>query len=342
MRAASGPYPASTLSLQVAQEALKHESAMHLNVQRTRQEREELTHILQALGARTIDSQANFVMASAPVQTDEPGAWLRDAVSGFGIGIRAWPNRAQPFDLRPFVRITCPADIPGFLRLRQALECALAPEAMLFDLDGVLADVSGSYRAAIIDSAACFGAQISDQDIQAIKKRGNANNDWVVTHTLLHEHGIDVPFEDVKDQFERRYQGTHGFDGLWKTETLLASPEWLRNIQSRYKIAIVTGRPRLDAQRFIEHFQLDGIFETMICMEDAPLKPSPEPLFLAMRQLGVNRAWMFGDTPDDMRASRNASCLPVGVLAPGHTDAQTLFESGAAWVHSRITDVFIP
>jgi histidinol-phosphate aminotransferase len=342
LRAAGGPYPASTLSLQVAEEALKHENAMLLNVERTRLERQELSQILNALGASTIDSQANFVMARVPVKTDEAGAWLRDALSGFGIGIRAWPNRSQPYDLRPYVRITCPADIPGFLRLRQALECSIKPEAMLFDLDGVLADVSGSYRAAIIEAAAYFGAHIDDEDIQVIKKRGNANNDWVVTHTLLRERGIDVSFEEVKDQFERRYQGTHGFDGLWKTETLLASKEWLQGIRSRYKIAIVTGRPRSDAERFIQHFGLENIFETMVCMEDAPLKPSPEPLLMAMRTLGVHRAWMFGDTPDDMHAARSASCLPVGVLAPGHQDTETLFSAGAAWVHSRITDVFIP
>jgi hypothetical protein len=31
-------------------------------------------------------------------------------------------------------------------------------------------------------------------------------------------------------------------------------------------------------------------------MDDAPLKPSPEPIHLAVRQVGGQRAIMFGDT----------------------------------------------
>ena len=38
-----------------------------------------------------------------------------------------------------------------------ALRTVLAPEALLFDMDGVLADVSESYRLAILETAAAFG-----------------------------------------------------------------------------------------------------------------------------------------------------------------------------------------
>jgi phosphoglycolate phosphatase-like HAD superfamily hydrolase len=51
-------------------------------------------------------------------------------------------------------------------------------------------------------------------------------------------------------------------------------------------------------------------------MEDAPLKPDPAPVRLALARLGVKAAWMFGDTPDDVRAARGAGVLPIGVCAP--------------------------
>ena len=41
-------------------------------------------------------------------------------------------------------------------------------------------------------------------------------------------------------------------------------------------------------------------------MEDAPPKPDPQPVRLALARLGVERAWLVGDTPDDMRAARAA------------------------------------
>ena len=42
------------------------------------------------------------------------------------------------------------------MRLEAALGAALRPEALLLDMDGVMADVSASYRGAIVQTAARF------------------------------------------------------------------------------------------------------------------------------------------------------------------------------------------
>ena len=47
-----------------------------------------------------------------------------------------------------------PLDVATLERLGHALRSVLAPEALLIDLDGVLADVSRSYRTAIVATAA--------------------------------------------------------------------------------------------------------------------------------------------------------------------------------------------
>lgn len=52
-------------------------------------------------------------------------------------------------------------------------------KAILFDMDGVLAEVSQSYRTAIILTAEKFNVFVTAQDIEAEKRKGNANNDWV-------------------------------------------------------------------------------------------------------------------------------------------------------------------
>lgn len=61
-------------------------------------------------------------------------------------------------------------------------------------MDGVLADVSKSYREAILTTAAAFGAPITSKDIAAAKAKGKANNDWVLTHRLIttykEAHGV--------------------------------------------------------------------------------------------------------------------------------------------------------
>jgi phosphoglycolate phosphatase-like HAD superfamily hydrolase len=51
-----------------------------------------------------------------------------------------------------------------------------------------------------------------------------------------------------------------------------------------------------DCMEFLELHSLTSLFDSIVTMDDAPLKPSPEPIHLAMRQVGGQRAIMFGDT----------------------------------------------
>ncbi len=47
-------------------------------------------------------------------------------------------------------------------------------------------------------------------------------------------------------------QGTDGAPGLWSVETLLPTVELLEQVAAKYKVGIVTGRPRPDAVRFLK------------------------------------------------------------------------------------------
>jgi len=80
----------------------------------------------------------------------------------------------------------------------------------------------------------------------------------------------------------------------------------------------------------------------VVCMEDGPLKPDPAPVRTAASRLGVERAWMVGDTPDDIRAASGAGVVPIGIAAPGpDPDAGTiaLREAGAATILNTIEDL---
>ena len=51
-----------------------------------------------------------------------------------------------------------------------------------------------------------------------------------------------------------------------------------------------------DCAEFLSLHSLTPLFDSIVTMDDAALKPSPEPTHLAMRQVGGTRAIMFGDT----------------------------------------------
>jgi histidinol-phosphate aminotransferase len=314
MRATGGPYAVTSPSVALACAWLdRGEAAMQNAVAQAKRERERLRETLDDLGAAAQPSEANFVLA----RPADP-VWLRDGLAGLGIAVRIWPGHPQ---LDGLVRIACPADEAQFARLTQALHATLAPDALLFDMDGVLADVTRSYRQAILDTAASFGVPITHEDIAEAKACGNANNDWVLTQRLLEVRGKVVDFEQVKARFEALYHGENGRPGLSANETMLCDRSLLERLAARRPLGIVTGRPRRDAHEFLERHGIDRWFQVVVCLEDAPLKPDPAPVRRALDALSARSAWLVGDTPDDVRAARGAGVVPLGFNGRGLTEA---------------------
>lgn len=335
LRAAGGPYSVSGLSLALAGRALATGTeAKERHVARVRVERRQLEALVAELGLSAPTSQGNFVL----VRTADP-TWLRDGLAGLGIAVRIFPGEAG---LEDCARITCPGDEASFDRLCRALRAVVQPQALLFDLDGVLADVSRSYRRAIEATAASYGVTVTADDVARIKAAGDANNDWVVTHRLIVAGGVPAELAEVTERFEELYQGTDAEPGLRRHETLLPPRELLQQWAARLPLGIVTGRPRRDAERWLADQGLAELFGTVVCMEDGPVKPDPAPVTIALNRMSVASAWMFGDTPDDVRAARGAGVVPIGLPAPGEDRvraADTLLRAGAARVVTDLSEI---
>jgi histidinol-phosphate aminotransferase len=330
LRRAGQPYAVSATSVFLARARLAERPDITPFVTQIKKERRAVRESLTELGVEALPSQANFIFARTPRR-----AWLRDGLAGLGIAVRVWPEHEQ---LDQALRITCPGDDADRQRLEHALGAVLAPEAILFDMDGVLADVRPSYRQAILDCAQSFDVELTPDDVAEAKAAGDANNDWVLTQRLLATRGREVPFEDVKARFEALYQGTDDRPGLWNEETLIPSRQSLERLAAARPLGIVTGRPRHDAERFLAQHDLGGLFQAVVCMEDAPLKPDPAPVKLACEQLGISRAWMVGDTPDDLRAARAAGVVPIGFDVMD-ADREILLQSGGARVLSNLEEL---
>ena len=78
-------------------------------------------------------------------------------------------------------------------------------------------------------------------------------------------------------------------------------------------------------------------FAQVVCLEDAPLKPDPAPVLLALQKMGIQRAWMLGDTPDDLTAARRAVAVPIGVA--GADEQAALLDAGAARVLTNVSEL---
>jgi histidinol-phosphate aminotransferase len=336
LRAAGAPYPVAGPSIALALARLRNGAAsLRPHVSRIREERAALSAQLAARGVRVRASQANFVLADFGPRASFVWAALRAQ----NVLVRDFPGRPS---LEGQLRITLPGDSRDFAQLSAALELALAPDALVFDLDGVLADVRDSQRATIIETARSYGVTITQDDIAAAMRAGDASNDWILTRRLLADRGVRAGLADVTTRFQAIYLGTPAASGLREREQLLCSCDLLAELSARLPTAIVTGRPRDEARWFVERAEITASFKTLVCMEDAEAKPDPAPVRLATQRLGAQRAWMLGNTPDDVRAALGAGALPLGIVAPGDDVPSTtaaLVDAGAARVLRDVAEL---
>lgn len=198
---------------------------------------------------------------------------------------------------------------------------------IVFDMDGVLAEVTASYRAAIVETVQHFtGALISNQIVQQYKNAGGWNNDWALSQKIASDLGVEVEYGSVVDYFNQIFVGKNG-DGLIRHETWLAEPGFLDRLSRRFELAIFTGRLRYELDFTLARFVPGFLFDPIICAEHvANPKPAPDGLFAIQRMKPGRKLWYVGDTVDDARSASAAGVPFIGIVAKGHSHAAELTE----------------
>ena len=321
-----------------------------------------LMHLLEFPFLVPVPSSSNFVLFKVAETKSISAASLYADLRSRGVLVRYYPKGA----LAGYIRISVgrAKDTISLIRALRDMVADQAPLCALLDMDGVLAEVSTSYREAIIRTCASFGVTVTKDDITKYKLRGSANDDWKLTYEMITDSEqldkidrLSVTLDDVTKTFEELYQNE-----LKHTESLIPTRGLLVELRKRCRLglAIVTGRPRSDALYFLETHNLLGLFTNssdgktcLVCMgETENGKPSPEPALKALELLGCadpSRAVMIGDTPDDVSCALAAGVgVRVGVLTPNVENAskitKALKDAGATdvWSHGfqQVLDVF--
>jgi len=189
------------------------------------------------------------------------------------------------------------------------------PEVLVFDMDGVLVDVSQSYRETIRRTVFRFtGRQVSPAQVQDYKNRGGFNNDWDLSFQLIRELGANPSYEEVITCFQGIFLGENG-DGLIMRERWIPQPGLLERLAARFRLAIFTGRLRREAELTLGRFARSVRFDPILTHEDVA-RPKPYPDGLLQIAAGGGRLCYIGDAVDDARAARAAGIAFIGVAAP--------------------------
>jgi HAD superfamily phosphatase len=206
---------------------------------------------------------------------------------------------------------------------------------LIFDMDGVLVDVTESYRESIAQTVQHFtGVGVTREQIQDYKNQGGWNDDWKLSHHLIKQAGKEIPFETAKDYFQSIFLG-NGEGGLILREEWVARPGFLEELNRQFDFALFTGRPRADAALTLNRFAAELTFEPLVGMEDVSHhKPNPEGLLRILHANPGRPVYYIGDTVDDARCARAAKVPFIGIAAPSnprYLDLVFLFQEEGAW-----------
>jgi HAD superfamily phosphatase len=230
----------------------------------------------------------------------------------------------------------CP---PGKVRVKRGF-----PEVIIFDMDGVLVDVRGSFLRTTLDTVRHFtGQRVTLAQLIHWKNRSGFNDDWITSHVWIRKLGGRQSFEEVKQKFQEIYWGKN-FNGNVSRERWLLPPAALRRLAKRSEVSVFTGRTYQELDYTLDKCKVRDLFHRIVTVEDVKKgKPDPEGLFKVLNKRSPKRSVYIGDNVDDARAAHSAAMPFLGVLPKGSEARKQgksqLMELGALHVLGNITDI---
>lgn len=300
------PYSVNVVAAICASIALEDSRFIKEYLKEVRAGKQILYKELDYLGIKYYKSDANFVLAKIGANADEFCKKLREK----GILVR---NRSGERLLAGCVRVTIGTTVQTKRLIKEMRRIVREINPLLiFDIDGVLVDVSKSYREAIKETAEYFtGRVISAEEIQEYKNRGGLNNDWDLTEAIIKGNGKSVDKRKIIKKFQEYY------GGLIYNEKWLLDKRILKSLSKRHNLAVLTGRPKKEADYVLKRNKTADCFGKIIAMEDVlRQKPNPEGLLKILSRFQNSDAYYFGDSIDDMKTAVSANVKAIGVLPP--------------------------
>jgi HAD superfamily hydrolase (TIGR01549 family) len=179
--------------------------------------------------------------------------------------------------------------------------------ALLFDMDGTLADTDDAYIQKVAGLIRPFHFVFPQHDPARFLRwslmKVETPLNWLLT--VPDQLGLDQPLAALTDKLQQlRGQGSPTtfmpIEGVRPMLEVLAG---------RYPLALVTSRDQRGVNAFVDQHQLRDYFKVVVSALSAKrIKPHPAPVLYAAEQLGVSASEcvLVGDTTVDILAGRRA------------------------------------
>jgi len=221
----------------------------------------------------------------------------------------------------------------------------LPTEILIFDVDGVLVDVRGTYwRSALETVRHLTGKRVTYAELHRWKSKPGFNDDWSMVSAWVSSLGHPTSYDEARAAFEKFYWGSDGKLGNVRNEKLTVTPRQIKKWARRYELNLFTGRTRQEFSFTFENWPATKHFRTIITMDDAKRKPHPEGLQKILGKRDPASALYLGDNIDDALAARDAGVPFMAIIAPGEHGyrqrAAQFRHLGALALLPRVTELF--
>jgi len=213
-------------------------------------------------------------------------------------------------------------------------------QLLVFDMDGVLVDVTESYRETIVKTVEHFtGKTISRDSIQDYKNQGGWNNDWLLSQRICRDLGVDLPYASIVEYFNYLFLD----QGMIHRERWLPRDGLINRLSAKFELAIFTGRTTEEAEITLKREGLRDRFLLITANDVECEKPAPDGLLKIAALRPTKKLLYVGDTVDDARCARAANVPFIGIASPAHERRAEILElfrqEGAIQVLGDINEI---
>src|SRR5258707_5890836 len=152
-------------------------------------------------------------------------------------------------------------------------------QILIFDVDGVLVDVRGTYwRSALQTVRHITGERVTYAELHRWKSKPGFNDDWSMVSAWVSSLGHPTSYEEARAAFEKFYWGSDGQPGNVRNEKLMVTRLQIEKSSRKFELNLFTGRTRQEFSFTFEKWRATKYFRTIVTMDDAKRKPHPEGL----------------------------------------------------------------
>ena len=181
-------------------------------------------------------------------------------------------------------------------------------EAIIFDMDGVLVDSRKAAAVALASVARKEGAKVSGSEIEIALDRGNSAAS-IVACLFPRLSGNPSELDRVARAYTKASLGNAGM--IEKTAIAACLPQ----LSKKFSLAIATNRTQDAALGILDMLGMRAFFGAVMTLADAPAKPDPKMVVLAVMAIGASIASsvFVGDKPSDHQAGKAAGVRTIMV-----------------------------